>query len=336
MKIFFIILLFIFFFTNNFIFAKPNIIDSSYTYKLLETDLIYPSGVTEKEGSLLISDLGDGTIYQYNNNDSKKEIFYDGLPFGLDIMGYPTGPYKIKFQNDKLYISQGWADIDRLEEHIYDHSLLKLDKNINIITNDLWNPYDFSFHKSNIYLIDSGKNKLIKIDENNNFHEILFFDKIIQKQENLNNLSPTEFSKNKPYLIDSVPTGIAINDLGTIYVCIFSGFPYFKGSGKILKIKDKKINKEKEVSVLLENLNAPIDVEVLNDGRLAILEMGSFDYEKEFAQNDGRLLIYNFKKKNLDVIIDNLDRPMTILQRLNGNIIVTELSGKIYNIYINK
>ena len=50
-------------------------------------------------------------------------------------------------------------------------------------------------------------------------------------------LSPTEFSNTEPYLTDSVPTGIAINNDGTIYVSIFGGFPYFKGSGKILQIK---------------------------------------------------------------------------------------------------
>ena len=151
MKIVFVISSIFFFFLNNIIFAIPNIVDSSYNYKLLKTNLTYPSGLTEKEGDLLISDLSNGKIYSYNNQNNL-EIYYEGLPFGFDVMGYPTGPYKIKFYNNKLYISQGWADINRLEDHIYDHSLLELEKNINVITNDLWNPYDFSFYNNDIYL----------------------------------------------------------------------------------------------------------------------------------------------------------------------------------------
>ena len=116
-------------------------------------------------------------------------------------MGYPTGPYKIKFYNNKLYISQGWADVNRFDDHEYDHSFLELDKKINVLTNNLWNPYDFSFYNNDIYLIDSGKNNLIKIDNSNNFVELLFFDKINQKNENMKTLSPTEFSNIEPYLL---------------------------------------------------------------------------------------------------------------------------------------
>ena len=148
-------------------------------------------------------------------------------------------------------------------------------------------------------------------------------------------LSPTEFSNTEPYLTDAVPTGIAINNDGTVYVSIFGGFPYFKGSGKILQINDG-INGNKESSILIENLNSPVDIEFLSDGNLAILEMGTFDYEKEFAQKDGRLLIYNFKNKKLNEILKKLDRPQTILQRKNGDIILSELSGNIYIVENNK
>ena len=65
-------------------------------------------------------------------------------------------------------------------------------------------------------------------------------------------LSPTEFSNTEPYLTDAVPTGIAINNDGTVYVSIFGGFPYFKGSGKILQINDG-INGNKESSILIAN-----------------------------------------------------------------------------------
>ena len=333
MKIFFKLFLLLFF-ANNIILAKPTIVDSSYSYEILKTNITYPSGLTEKKGDLLISDLSNGKIYSYNNQDNL-EIYYEGLPFGFDVMGYPTGPYKIKFYNDKLYISQGWADINRLEDHIYDHAFLELEKNITVITNDLWNPYDFSFYENDIYLIDSGKNNITKIDKNNNFFELIFFDKIIQKQEDMQVLSPTEFSNTEPYLTDSVPTGIAINNDGTIYVSIFAGFPYFKGSGKILQINDG-INGNKESSILIENLNSPVDIEFLSDGNLAILEMGTFDYEKEFAQKDGRLLIYDFNNKKLNEILKKLDRPQTILQRKNGDIVLSELSGNIYIISNSK
>ena len=58
--------------------------------------------------------------------------------------------------------------------------------------------------------------------------------------------------------------------------------------------------------------------------------MGTFDYEKEFAQKDGRLLIYDFNNKKLNEILKKLDRPQTILQRKNGDIVLSELSGNIY------
>ena len=315
---------------NDLVFAKPIIVNQSYNYKLLETNLTFPSGLTEKKDNLLISDLSNGNIYLYNDQNNF-EIYYEGLPFGLDVMGYPTGPYKIKFYNNKLYISQGWADVNRFDDHEYDHSFLELDKKINVVTNNLWNPYDFSFYNNDIYLIDSGKNNLIKID-NNNFVELLFFDKINQKNENMKTLSPTEFSNTEPYLTDSVPTGITINQDGTIYVSIFGGFPFFKGSGKILQINDD-INNNKKASIFIENLNSPVDIEFLQDGNLAILEMGTFDYEAEFDQKDGRLLIYDFKSKELKEILKKLDRPQTILQRKNGDIVLSELSGNIYIVY---
>ena len=250
-------------------------------------------------------------------------------------MGYPTGPYKIKFYNNKLYISQGWADVNRFDDHKYDHSFLELDKKINVLTNNLWNPYDFSFYNNDIYLIDSGKNNLIKIDNNNNFIELLFFDKINQKNEDMEILSPTEFSDTETYLTDSVPTGITISQDGTIYVSIFGGFPYFKGSGKILQIDDD-INNNKKTTIFIENLNSPVDIEFLQDGNLAILEMGTFNYETEFEQKDGKLLIYDFKNKELKEVLKNLDNPQTILQRKNGDIVFSELSGNIYIVDINK
>ena len=326
--------LFFFLLVNNLVFAKPIIVNQSYNYKLLENNLTFPSGLTEKKDNLLISDLGNGNIYLYNNQN-KLKIYYEGLPFGLDVMGYPTGPYKIKFYNNKLYISQGWADVNRFDDHEYDHSFLELDKKINVLTNNLWNPYDFSFYNNDIYLIDSGKNNLIKIDNNNNFIELLFFDKINQKNENMKTLSPTEFSNTEPYLTDSVPTGITINQDGTIYVSIFGGFPFFKGSGKILQINDD-INNNKKALIFIENLNSPVDIEFLQDGNLAILEMGTFNYETEFEQKDGKLLIYDFKNKELNEILKNLDKPQTILQRKNGDIVFSELSGNIYIVDINK
>tara|TARA_Y100000590_G_scaffold418478_1_gene519300 strand:- start:471 stop:1433 length:963 start_codon:yes stop_codon:yes gene_type:complete len=319
---------------NNLVFANPIIVNQSYNYKLLETNLTFPSGLTEKKDNLLISDLGNGNIYLYNNQNNL-EIFYKGLPFGLDVMGYPTGPYKIKFYNNKLYISQGWADVNRFDDHEYDHSFLELDKKINVLTNNLWNPYDFSFYNNDIYLIDSGKNNLIKIDNNNNFIELLFFDKINQKNEDMEILSPTEFSDTETYLTDSVPTGITISQDGTIYVSIFGGFPYFKGSGKILQIDDD-INNNKKTKIFIENLNSPVDIEFLQDGNLAILEMGTFNYETEFEQKDGKLLIYDFQNKELKEILKNLDKPQTILQRKNGDIVFSELSGNIYIVDINK
>ena len=65
MNIIYFFLLF-FLLINNFIFAKPIIVNSSYNYKLLETSLSFPSGITEKKDNLLISDLSDGNIYSYN------------------------------------------------------------------------------------------------------------------------------------------------------------------------------------------------------------------------------------------------------------------------------
>ena len=42
------------------------------------------------------------------------EIYYEGLPFGLDVMGYPTGPYKIKFYNNR---KKQWCVIYKLKNY---------------------------------------------------------------------------------------------------------------------------------------------------------------------------------------------------------------------------
>ena len=64
--------------------------------------------------------------------------------------------------------------------------------------------------------------------------------------------------------------------------------------------------------------------------------MGTFNYETEFEQKDGKLLIYDFKNKELKEVLKNLDNPQTILQRKNGDIVFSELSGNIYIVDINK
>ena len=51
------------------------------------------------------------------------------------------------------------------------------------------------------------------------------------------------------------------------------------------------------------------------------------DYETEFEQKDWKLLIYNLKNKELKEILKNLDKPQTILQRKNGDIVLVVIDG---------
>ena len=49
------------------------------------------------------------------------------LPHGLDVIGDPTGPYRVVRAGDGYVVAQGWTPVDA-DEGPLDHALLEIDE----------------------------------------------------------------------------------------------------------------------------------------------------------------------------------------------------------------
>src|SRR4030095_5107794 len=67
------------------------------------------------------------------------------LPTGVDVMGQPTGPYKVKALGRSVFVSQGWPDANASPVPP-DHAIVSFQDATmtpRIDSSDFWNPYDF-------------------------------------------------------------------------------------------------------------------------------------------------------------------------------------------------
>ena len=65
-----------------------------------------PSGAALVDGALLVTDLASGRIMRLE--DGKSTTLHEGLPVGRDVLGAPTGPYKIQAVGGRVFVAQGW------------------------------------------------------------------------------------------------------------------------------------------------------------------------------------------------------------------------------------
>ena len=144
--------------------ASTPVAASGYRMELHRFPGMRFSGLAECDGGLLLTDLAAGRIVRMDHDGALARIGPE-LPYGTDVIGDPTGPYRIAFDGEGLMVAQGWTPVDRGKSP-YDHSLLRLGPagDLAVLSDDFWNPFDFALDGETIHVIDAARNSLERLD----------------------------------------------------------------------------------------------------------------------------------------------------------------------------
>lgn len=284
------------------------------------------SGLSRDGDDLLVTDLASGRLYR-RGPDGRFVAFGPVFPHGLDVIGDPTGPYRVARAGDLLVVAQGWTPVGS-DEGALDHALLALDRagKVRVINRDFWNPFDFIVADGIYYVIDSARNSVERLQADGQKDTILTFRRMGEAGA-LRNLSPTEFTEGESYVVDAVPTGIGLRE-GRLFIALFGGFPFLAGTGKIVSIP--KAGGVQMPRLDVEGLNAPVSIAVDGNGDMLVLEHGTFDQKDGFRKGSGRLLQLEKMTGRRTVILDGLTRPVSVLVWDERRLVVSELGGNLH------
>jgi hypothetical protein len=283
------------------------------------------AGLARDGDDLLFTDLGGGRLYR-RHRDGTLTAFGPVFPHGLDVIGDPTGPYRVLPADDAYVVAQGWTPAGA-EEGTYDHALVMVDGDeARVVDSDFWNPYDFVASGGAYYVVDAARNTVERLEPGGTGRKTLVaFDRI--SQAGLQDLSPTEFPKGTSYEVDAVPTGIALHE-GRLYVSLFGGFPFVAGGGKVVSLPEN--GDAPALRIERDGLNAPVDIAFDTKGRLLVLEHGRFDQATGFQAGSGRLLRFEMFSGEPEVLLEGLTRPVSVLVWDDRQIIVSELGDRLH------
>ena len=298
-----------------------------YVLGSLAQDLALPSGAARDGDSLILTDLASGDVVR-RAADGTTTILYAGLPTGLDILGEPTGPYKVQVHEGRIFIAQGWHDVDR-DEGPLDHALLEIEPGggaPRVVSADFWNPFDFAWGGDAWYVADGARNTLVRVTPEGRLNTVHTFAKLEPTAAVGERLSPTEFEELQSYEVDAVPTGVAVRD-GRVFIALFGGFPFVTRGGGVHSVAADGGDAGARIEV--DGLNAPTDIAFDGRGRLLVVEMGVFDMKEGFRPGTGRLLRIAPGAAARTVLLDGLTHPVTVVPLDGGGALVVQLSGEI-------
>ena len=194
-----------------------------------------------------------------------------------------------------------------------------------VVSNAFWNPFDFEWVDGRFIVVDAGRNALLALDLDGHLAEFATFERIVAPPEALQALSPTAFENQAEYLVDAVPTGLAVMDEG-YFVTLLGGFPFFPGNGKLVRLP----RNGGVATVVAEGLEAPIDVATDAQGRLFVLEMGLFDLGGgHFIPGTGRLVHLDLATGDRVEVATGLRRPISVATGSNDALVITEAAGRV-------
>jgi hypothetical protein len=300
----------------------------------LPLGLKQPSGLAWSNG-LIVTDLASGRVVRVEKDGALTDLTKP-LPVGIDVMGQPTGPYKVKVAWRSILVSQGWPDANAAPAPT-DHAILSFTDTgeaPRIVSSDFWNPYDFevggqSADKAELFVVDAGKNALLRV-QGSVVKTVYEFPRLKRNSSEMSQLSPTEFANGAaPYEVDAVPTGLAIRD-GRAWVALFGGFPFTPKGGAVvsLPLEGEGVVPRTEAT----GLDTPIDVKFTPAGDLLVLEMGAFDMASGFSPGTGRLSIVDLRTGRRELMLGGLDQPTGLLATSDDEIYVSALSGHVYRL----
>ncbi|MBB4187722.1 hypothetical protein GGE07_004391 [Sinorhizobium terangae] len=284
------------------------------------------SGLSRDGETLLVTDLASGRLQRREAN-GELVAFGPAFPHGLDVIGDPTGPYRVVRVGDALVVAQGWTPVDAGEGPL-DHALVAIgdDGNTRVISSDFWNPFDFAVVNGTYYVIDSARNSVERMQADGRKQTLMTFRRLKQETTALQQLSPTEFT-DESYEVDAVPTGIALRD-GRIHVALFGGFPFLDGAGKVVSAPETGGAASPRVDI--EGLNAPVAIAFETDGGMLVLEHGRYEQKEGFLKGSGRLLKLDKTTGTRQTVLEGLTRPVAVLVWDERRLVVSELAGNLH------
>ncbi|MBD9375374.1 ScyD/ScyE family protein [Rhizobium sp. ARZ01] len=284
-------------------------------------------GLSRDGDVLLLTDLASGRLYR-RGPDGRLVAFGPVLPHGLDVIGDPTGPYRVVRAGNHFVVAQGWTPVNSAEGP-FDHALIAVDAagQARVISSDFWNPFDLIVAGETYYVIDSGKNSVERVSADGRKDTLITFRRMEEAATALHRLSPTEFTEGDNYEVDAVPTGIALRD-GRLYVTLFGGFPFLAGAGKIVSIPEVGDTSKQHVDV--EGLNTPVSIALDSDGEMLVLEHGLYDQKDGFRKGSGRLLKLDKATLDRTVLLDGLTRPVSVLVWDSRRLVISEVGGNLH------
>ncbi|MBW9064461.1 ScyD/ScyE family protein [Rhizobium herbae] len=285
------------------------------------------SGLSRDGEDLLVTDLSSGRLYR-RGPDGRFVAFGPVFPRGVDVIGDPTGPYRVVRAGDVLVVAQGWTPVNA-DEDPFDHALVALGPagKVRVIRSDFWNPFDFAVEGGIYYVVDSARNSIERVLADGRKETIMTFRRMEEATAALRNLSPTEFAEGATLEVDAVPTGIALRG-ERLYIALFGGFPFLAGAGKIVSIPKGGTTTMPTLEV--EGLNAPVSLAVGDHGTMLVLEHGTYDQKEGFRKGSGRLLRLDETSGSRTVILDGLTRPVSVLVLDKRRLVVSELGGNLH------
>lgn len=296
-----------------------------YSLEIMTHDGAMFGGLDEENNAILVTNLADGRLYRRYDGTGELAAFGPILPHGIDVIGDPSGPYKVAAHGNGYLVAQGWTPVDAAEDP-RDHAILEIDADgeTTVLTDDFWNPFAFVVIGETIFVVDAARNTVERLDVTGDRQTIVTFPRIAHSGSEMRSLSPTEFTNSEPYEVDAVPTGIAVRD-GRLFVSLFGGFPYVKGGGAVVSFDPSAATGVHRVEV--DGFDAPVGVAFAPNGALLVLEHGQFDQASGFVPGTGRLVqVIGGERTSL---IDGLTRPTSVLVRSNRTIVVAGLDGTL-------
>lgn len=283
------------------------------------------AGLARDGDVLLVTDLASGRLYR-RRAESGLVAFGPVFPHGLDVIGDPTGPYRVLHVGDLFIVAQGWTPVDA-DESPFDHSLVAVDAagEPRVISDDFWNPFDFVAAESGFYVVDAARNSVEHVNFDGRRKTLVTFRRLPQAPGAMQSLSPTEFEAGSNYEVDAVPTGIAHRD-ARLHVALFGGFPFLPGAGKVVSIPMAGDATEPRLEV--DQLNAPVAIAFGQDGAMLVLEHGTYDQKAGFGKGSGRLL--KFDRGERSVLLDGLTRPVSVLAWDARQFVISDLAGNLH------
>ncbi|MBP2234194.1 hypothetical protein J2Z31_000684 [Sinorhizobium kostiense] len=283
------------------------------------------SGLARDGDALLVTDLRTGRLYR-RGPGGELLAFGPVFPHGLDVIGDPTGPYRVMRLNDGFVVAQGWTPVKSVESPL-DHSLVSVSTagEIRVISNDFWNPFDFVPADRGFYVVDAARNSVEHLQPDGRRKTLAMFRRLRQPAGAMQSLSPTEFGEGSSYDVDAVPTGIALHD-GRLHVALFGGFPFLPGAGKIVSVPTTGGEPQVEV----DGLNAPVAIGFEQDGAMLVLEHGIYEQGQGFRKESGRLMRVDRPSGAQTVVLAGLTRPVSVILWDARQLVVSDLAGNLH------